>query len=152
MQPLSSWRPCKFGQDRDAPVTTRNWQATLNAKDIHFGNNSITFGFKATPGAGLAQTRLVLGTSYMKSASPVATGGAATRKPGEPASAESRSWSSALAPADLSSIQAASLKYTYRDIPLVKNPFDFALYHLLLWRLKPGTIIEVGSFSGGSAV
>ena len=41
--------------------------------------------------------------------------------------------------------------YTYRGVPLIKNPLDFALYHLLLWNLKPRTILEIGSFSGGSA-
>lgn len=42
--------------------------------------------------------------------------------------------------------------YTYRGLPLIKTPFDFALYHLLLWNLKPKTIIEIGSFAGGSAL
>jgi cephalosporin hydroxylase len=45
---------------------------------------------------------------------------------------------------------AHSSRYTYRGVPMLKNPFDLALYLLLLWRLKPRTVIEIGSKSGGS--
>ena len=37
-------------------------------------------------------------------------------------------------------------------MPLLKNPFDLALYPTLLWKLKPLSIIEIGSKSGGSAL
>jgi cephalosporin hydroxylase len=40
----------------------------------------------------------------------------------------------------------------WKGIPCLKDPFDLALYPLLLWELKPATIIEIGSFAGGSAV
>lgn len=33
-----------------------------------------------------------------------------------------------------------------------KNPFDFAIYWMLVWHAKPRTIIEVGSKFGGSAL
>src|SRR5258708_31645092 len=33
---------------------------------------------------------------------------------------------------------------------MVKDPFDIALYAMLLWELRPRTVIEVGSKSGGS--
>ena len=36
--------------------------------------------------------------------------------------------------------------------PMLKNPFDLALYLLLLRRLKPRTVIEIGSKSGGSGL
>ncbi|HJQ83101.1 MAG TPA: CmcI family methyltransferase, partial [Candidatus Binatia bacterium] len=49
-------------------------------------------------------------------------------------------------------IQHGTLRYSYRGIPTEKNPFDFALYPLLLWRVQPRTIIEIGSRHGGSAV
>lgn len=42
--------------------------------------------------------------------------------------------------------------YSYRGIPLAKDPFDKALYEVLLFELRPRTIIEFGSFAGGSAV
>jgi cephalosporin hydroxylase len=35
---------------------------------------------------------------------------------------------------------------------MVKSPFDLALYSLLLWKLAPRTIFEIGSFKGGSAL
>ncbi|MGI0482343.1 CmcI family methyltransferase [Geminocystis sp. CENA526] len=52
----------------------------------------------------------------------------------------------------LMSIQNSLHNYSYKDIPLLKNPFDFAIYPVLLWKVKPRTIIEIGSKSGGSAV
>ena len=63
-----------------------------------------------------------------------------------------RTWNSALPRETLHSIQNAGHNYSYRGIPIIKNPFDFALYPLLLWNLKPRTIIEIGSKAGGSAV
>jgi len=63
-----------------------------------------------------------------------------------------RTWNSALPRETLHSIQNAGHNYSYRGIPIIKNPFDFALYPLLLWNLKPRTIFEIGSKAGGSAV
>ncbi|MFQ3680392.1 MAG: CmcI family methyltransferase, partial [Pseudanabaenaceae cyanobacterium] len=65
---------------------------------------------------------------------------------------QGRDFRSALRPPLLHSIQQASLRYSYRGVRMVKNPFDFALYPLLLWQVKPKTLIEVGSFCGGSAL
>jgi len=44
------------------------------------------------------------------------------------------------------------IDYRYRDIPMQKHPIEMALYPRLLWALKPRTIIEIGSFAGGSAL
>lgn len=52
---------------------------------------------------------------------------------------------------DLESIQEGTLKFRYKGISCLKNPFDLALYFQLLFSLKPMTIIELGSASGGSA-
>lgn len=52
----------------------------------------------------------------------------------------------------LMKIQQGTLAYRYRGLPLLKNPFDLALYPLLLERAKPKTLIEVGSYAGGSAL
>jgi len=52
----------------------------------------------------------------------------------------------------LDQIQKGSLRYTYRGVPTIKNPFDWALYPMLLWERRPKTIIEVGSNRGGSAL
>lgn len=39
----------------------------------------------------------------------------------------------------------------WRGLPLFKSAFDFAIYSMLLWNLKPATVIEVGSGGGASA-
>jgi cephalosporin hydroxylase len=52
----------------------------------------------------------------------------------------------------LRSLEVGTLGYSYKGIPTAKDPFDFALYPVLLWRIKPRTIIEIGSYRGGSAV
>lgn len=51
----------------------------------------------------------------------------------------------------LRKIQEGTMAYRYRGIPCIKNPFDLAIYLSLLNTLKPKTIIEIGSASGGSA-
>jgi cephalosporin hydroxylase len=52
----------------------------------------------------------------------------------------------------LEAIQAGTMRYTYKGVPTHKDPFDLALYQLLLWELRPGTLIEIGSKFGGSAL
>ncbi|MBU5611476.1 CmcI family methyltransferase [Geomonas azotofigens] len=49
-------------------------------------------------------------------------------------------------------IQNSSHNYSYRGVPMIKNPFDFAIYPILIWDQKPRTIIEIGSKDGGSAL
>ena len=52
----------------------------------------------------------------------------------------------------LMKIQEGTMAYRYRGVALQKNPFDLALYSLLLDRLRPRTLIEIGSYQGGSAI
>jgi len=52
----------------------------------------------------------------------------------------------------LRSLEVGHMAYTYKGIPMAKDPFDLALYPILLWREKPATIIEIGSLKGGSAL
>jgi cephalosporin hydroxylase len=40
----------------------------------------------------------------------------------------------------------------WKDIANVKDPFSLSLYPLLIWELKPATIIELGAYKGGSAL
>jgi cephalosporin hydroxylase len=40
----------------------------------------------------------------------------------------------------------------WRGVHNIKDPFEVTLYPLLLWELRPKTIIEIGSFRGGSAL
>ncbi len=49
-------------------------------------------------------------------------------------------------------IQAASLDYSCKGTRCIKSPFDMALYLKLLLEVRPRTIIEIGSASGGSAL
>lgn len=44
------------------------------------------------------------------------------------------------------------MRYTYKGLPCYKNPLDLALYLKLLFEQKPGTLVEVGSAAGGSAL
>jgi cephalosporin hydroxylase len=44
------------------------------------------------------------------------------------------------------------MAYSYKGVPMLKNPFDLALYQLLVWELKPRTVIEIGTNAGGSAL
>ena len=59
---------------------------------------------------------------------------------------------SALSPRSIRDIQEGIYRFTYRNIGCSKNPFDLALYSLLISKILPATIIEIGSASGGSAV
>ncbi|HVB18460.1 MAG TPA: CmcI family methyltransferase [Stellaceae bacterium] len=59
---------------------------------------------------------------------------------------------SALARPLLDTIQRGTMAYTYKGIPTLKNPFDWALYPMLLWEARPQTIVEIGSNRGGSAL
>ncbi|MEA2488811.1 MAG: hypothetical protein QOH21_603 [Acidobacteriota bacterium] len=52
----------------------------------------------------------------------------------------------------LMKIQHGTMNYRYRGIPMLKNPFDLALYTMLLERAQPQTLIEIGTHAGGSAL
>lgn len=41
---------------------------------------------------------------------------------------------------------------TWKDTILFKTTFDLAIYQMLMWELKPKTILELGSGTGGSAM
>ena len=42
--------------------------------------------------------------------------------------------------------------YTYRGVRCLKNPFDLALYQMLISREGIRCVIEIGSAYGGSAL
>lgn len=58
----------------------------------------------------------------------------------------------AVPPELLSTIQDGVMRYTYRGVLCNKSPFDLALYLLLLQRLRPRTIVEIGTKRGGSVL
>jgi cephalosporin hydroxylase len=49
-------------------------------------------------------------------------------------------------------IKDGILRHSWRGVPMLKHPVEAALYPLLFWQVKPGTIFEIGSSSGGSAI
>jgi hypothetical protein len=59
-----------------------------------------------------------------------------------------RKWRTDLSTALLWSFQGGTLTYEYRNIPMLKQPFEVALYMRLIWETKPGTTIEIGTSSG----
>ena len=65
---------------------------------------------------------------------------------------KNRNMASSISRENLRTVQRATIDYTWRGINCMKNPFDFALYFKLIWDLRPGTIIEIGSNKGGSAL
>ncbi|MGL4491090.1 MAG: CmcI family methyltransferase [Rhizobiaceae bacterium] len=49
-------------------------------------------------------------------------------------------------------IQRGTMAYSYKGIRTLKSPFDLSIYQDVIWTLKPATIIEFGTFKGGSAL
>ena len=77
---------------------------------------------------------------------------ALARPPAETATGLQRSFASEIPHAFMMRLQQSVHHYRYRGIQMVKDPFDIALYPMLLWELRPRTLFEIGSKSGGSGV
>ena len=54
-------------------------------------------------------------------------------------------------PEFLTSYQAGTMAYRYKDTRCLKSPIDLAIYLRVLWNERPKTIIEIGSKEGGGA-
>lgn len=65
---------------------------------------------------------------------------------------DERRWDCDVPAATLSGIQHGVFRTRYRDKLFLKSPFDVVLYMQLIGRLKPRSIIEIGSREGGSAL
>ena len=52
----------------------------------------------------------------------------------------------------LDQIQVGVGNTRYRGLAFLKSPFDIALYLQLIGRLRPETVIEIGTYEGGSAL
>lgn len=63
-----------------------------------------------------------------------------------------RSFASSLPAEALAAIQSGVMRSRYRGRSFLKSPFDVALYLQLLERMRPRTVIEIGSKEGGSAL
>ncbi|QOZ23837.1 CmcI family methyltransferase [Bradyrhizobium sp. CCBAU 51753] len=67
----------------------------------------------------------------------------------------SRGWRSSIYPWSFPvyrSTKVGALALTYKGLIMIKTPFDLALYARLIWELQPRTILELGSFQGGSGL
>lgn len=53
---------------------------------------------------------------------------------------------------DIKSLYEGHHKISYRGIKALKSPFDYVIYQMLIWELKPDLIIEVGTNKGGTAL
>ena len=52
----------------------------------------------------------------------------------------------------VASISEGKHYISYRGAPMAKDPFDMVLYEILLFELQPRTIIELGAYTGASAM
>src|SRR5688572_11031464 len=52
----------------------------------------------------------------------------------------------------LKGIDAGHHNVTYKGVPAIKCPFDYLLYQMIVWEVKPDLIIEIGTNKGGSTL
>lgn len=53
---------------------------------------------------------------------------------------------------NLQTIYQGHYNVSYRGIKMMHNPFDYLLYQMLIFEVKPDLIIEIGSYNGGSSL
>jgi cephalosporin hydroxylase len=63
-----------------------------------------------------------------------------------------RSFKTAFDPTFLREYHRGVMNFQYRGIPCLKSPIDLAIYSRVIWDVRPGTIIEIGSNRGGGAL
>lgn len=64
-----------------------------------------------------------------------------------------RGWRSSIDPWGFKrSTTVGALAHTYKGLINYKTPYDLAMYTRLIWELQPRTILELGSFQGGSGL
>jgi cephalosporin hydroxylase len=63
-----------------------------------------------------------------------------------------RRWQSDLSFTSQWDFKAGTLQQQWRGVPMLKHPIEAVLYPMLFWEQKPGTIFEIGTSSGGSAI
>lgn len=52
----------------------------------------------------------------------------------------------------LKDIEKGHFNVKYKGVPAIKCPFDYVLYQMLLWQVKPDLVIEIGTNKGGSTL
>lgn len=63
-----------------------------------------------------------------------------------------RSFRTGFSADQLAAYQRGTLSYQYRGVPCLKSPIDIGIYINLFHQVRPRTIFEIGSKSGGSAM
>ena len=63
-----------------------------------------------------------------------------------------RDFTTAFPPQFLRALQQGVLAYTYKGISCMKCPIDLAIYTKLIWDLRPRSVVEIGTYKGGSAL
>ncbi|RZK40096.1 MAG: cephalosporin hydroxylase [Pedobacter sp.] len=53
---------------------------------------------------------------------------------------------------DVKSIEQGHHRLKYKNVPMIKCPFDYIIYQMLIFDIKPDLIIEIGTNQGGSAL
>lgn len=53
---------------------------------------------------------------------------------------------------DINRIQDGIGKMQYRGVNVLKFPFDYVLYQMIIFEVKPDLIIEIGTYGGGNAL
>lgn len=53
---------------------------------------------------------------------------------------------------DTNTVYSGHFNVTYRGIPAIRCPFDYVMYQMIIWKIKPDLIIEIGTSNGGGAL
>lgn len=53
---------------------------------------------------------------------------------------------------DTNTVYSGHFKVTYKGIRAIRCPFDYVIYQMIIWEIKPDLIIEIGTSNGGGAL
>jgi cephalosporin hydroxylase len=53
---------------------------------------------------------------------------------------------------NVKSLEVGHHNTTYRSVPVIKCPFDYIIYQMIIFDLKPDLIVEIGAGQGGSSL
>jgi len=53
---------------------------------------------------------------------------------------------------DTKSVEVGHHKLLYKNVPMIKCPFDYVMYQMIIFEVKPDLIIEIGTNRGGTAL
>jgi len=53
---------------------------------------------------------------------------------------------------DVKTLEVGHHKLLYKNVPIIKCPFDYLIYQMIIFEVKPDLIIEIGTNRGGSSL